>query len=93
MLLTQMNWVVAGNAPTMLAWDDLVKISPLWMNISLSIFHDPEATKEWGWVQEMYAFTIACYKAGIPKVDLHKKMMSQPPWDSSASLLIPINPP
>ena len=34
--------------------------------------------------QEMYAFTIACYNEGVPKVHLHKKMMSQPPWDSGA---------
>ncbi len=34
--------------------------------------------------QEMYAFTLACYNEGMPKVHLHKKMMSQPPWDSGA---------
>lgn len=67
----------------MMAWDDLVKVAPLWMNISLAIFNDKEASKEWGWVQEMYAFTIGCYNAGVPRVDLHKKMMSQPPWDTS----------
>jgi len=63
-------------------------VSPLWMNISLSIFNDVEAAKEWGWVQEMYAFTIACYNAGVPRVDLHRKMMSQPPWDSGAMCLL-----
>ena len=57
---------VLGNAPTMMAWDDLVRVAPLWMNISLAIFNDKEAAKEWGWVQEMYAFTIACYNAGVP---------------------------
>ena len=30
----------------------------------------------------MYAFTIACYNERVPKVHLHKKLMSQPPWDS-----------
>ena len=73
----------------MMAWDDLVKVAPLWMNTSLSIFNDPVASKEWGWVQEMYAFTIACYNAGILRIDLHKKMMSQPPWDTSANQLPP----
>jgi hypothetical protein len=34
----------------------------------------------------MYAFTIACYNERVPKVHLHKKMMSQPPWDSGAEL-------
>lgn len=34
--------------------------------------------------QEMYAFTLACYNAGIQHIDLHKKMMAQPPWDTGA---------
>jgi hypothetical protein len=34
--------------------------------------------------QEMYAFTLACYNAGIERIDLHKKMMAQPPWDTGA---------
>ena len=70
----------------MMAWDDLITVAPLWMNISLAIFNDAEAAKEWGWVQEMYAFTIACFNAGVPRVDLHRKMMAQPPWDSGAYL-------
>lgn len=36
--------------------------------------------------QEMYAFTLACYNAGIERIDLHKKMMAQPPWDTGAHL-------
>ena len=35
-------------------------------------------------LQEMYAFTLACYNAGIERIDLHKKMMAQPPWDTGA---------
>lgn len=38
--------------------------------------------QEWGWVQEMYGFTIACFNAGIGKIDLYPKMMAQPPWDT-----------
>ena len=74
----------AGNAPTMMRFDDLAKVAPLWMNTSLAIFYDSEANKEWGWVQEMYAFTIACYNAGLRSIGLHKKLMAQPPWDSGA---------
>ena len=36
----------------------------------------------WGWVLEMYGFTLSCHMAGIPRVDLYLRMMSQPPWDS-----------
>lgn len=31
----------------------------------------------WGWVQEMYGFTIACWLAGIKHVDLFLHMMAQ----------------
>ena len=34
--------------------------------------------------QEMYAFTLACYNAGVEHIDLHKKMMARPPWDTGA---------
>ncbi len=40
------------------------------------------AAQKWGWVLEMYGFTIACYNAGIAPATLHIKMMSQPPWDT-----------
>ena len=36
----------------------------------------------WGWVLEMYAFTIACFMEGVPPAALHVKMMGQPPWDT-----------
>ncbi len=34
----------------------------------------------------MYGFTIACFLGGIPHVDLHLNLMSQPPWDSELKL-------
>ena len=37
--------------------------------------------QEWNWVLEMYGFAISCFKTGVGPVDLHLKMMSQPPWD------------
>ena len=36
----------------------------------------------WGWVLEMYAFTISCFMEGVPPAALHVKMMGQPPWDT-----------
>jgi hydroxyproline O-arabinosyltransferase len=70
-----------GNAPTLLAWDDLVAAAPVWYNMSLAIHADPEANKAWGWVQEMFAFTMSLYEVGVRDVGLHPKMMSQPPFD------------
>lgn len=37
--------------------------------------------QEWNWVLEMYGFAISCYNTGVVPIDLHLKMMSQPPWD------------
>lgn len=42
--------------------------------------------------QEMYAFTLACYNAGIERIDLHKKMMAQPPWDTGARCCLQYSP-
>ena len=36
----------------------------------------------WGWVLEMYAFTISCHLEGVPPAALRLKMMGQPPWDT-----------
>lgn len=71
-----------GNAPTMMSVEDLRKVIPTWYNLSIAIHKDEEAVKAWGWVQEMYAFTLAAYKSGLRNVGLHAKMMSQPPWDT-----------
>eukprot|EP00884_Botryococcus_braunii_P021975 jgi/Botrbrau1/8461/Bobra.0237s0078.1 len=71
-----------GNAPTMMSFEQLAHVAETWMNVTHQIFDDEEAHKEWGWVQEMYGFTIACYNAGIGKIEVYSKMMAQPPWDT-----------
>ncbi|KAL0032623.1 hypothetical protein WJX77_011236 [Trebouxia sp. C0004] len=70
-----------GNAPTLLSLAQLQKMAPMWMNTSMAIFSDEQANKEWGWVLEMYGFAISCFKEDVGPIDLHLKMMSQPPWD------------
>lgn len=71
-----------GSSPTLLSVKDMKKIAPIWYNVSLAVHEDDEAVKEWGWVQEMYAFTISMYLAGIKECGLFLDMMAQPPWDS-----------
>ena len=56
------------------------------MNTSIAIFKDAEASKAWGWIQEMYGFCIGLWLAGVKKVDLYLHMMSQPPWDRNMEL-------
>jgi hypothetical protein len=40
----------------------------------------------WGWVQEMYGFTIAAWLTGIRKFDLYLHMAAQPPWDTDMEM-------
>ncbi|KAL4519320.1 hypothetical protein Ndes2526A_g00413 [Nannochloris sp. 'desiccata'] len=72
-----------GNAPTMMSYSDLQRVVPIWFNLSIAIHNDKQAAKEWGWVQEMYAFSLAAYKAGLRDIGLHIKLMSQPPFDTT----------
>lgn len=71
-----------GSSPTMLSLKDMKKIVPIWYNISLAVHEDDEAVKAWGWVQEMYAFTMSMYLAGVKECGLYPEWMAQPPWDS-----------
>ncbi|PNH11871.1 hypothetical protein TSOC_001280, partial [Tetrabaena socialis] len=75
-----------GNSPTFMTFDDMKKVMPVWMNISIAVFKDKEANSVWGWVQEMYGFTIACWLSGIKHVDLFLHMMAQPPWDQDMKM-------
>jgi len=77
------NIAPIGSSPTIMAWDDLQKVAPVWFNLSIAVHNNPAASKEWGWVQEMYAFTLAAYKAGLRNIGLHIKMMAQPPFDKT----------
>lgn len=41
----------AGNAPTLMSVADLKRLAPVWFNMSLAVHADPDAVREWGWVQ------------------------------------------
>jgi hypothetical protein len=43
-------------------------------------------SQKWGWVQEMYAFTISLFVIGVRHVDLILHMMAQPPWDTRMAM-------
>ena len=40
-----------GNSPTFMTIETMTTVMPLWMNTSIAIFKDAEASKAWGWVQ------------------------------------------
>ena len=49
---------------------------------------DPAVEKAFGWILEMYAYTVASsQKQGGPlPYDLHPELMLQPPWDWSLQI-------
>ena len=49
--LASLGATPAGNAPTMMSWDDMKRVMPIFFNISIAVHNDPVASKEWGWVQ------------------------------------------
>ena len=63
--------------------DQFASFVDLWVNTSLAIKQDKEADKEFGWVQEMYAYSIASATAagGPIRHQLKTQFMAQPPWD------------
>eukprot|EP00877_Chromochloris_zofingiensis_P001819 jgi/Chrzof1/11638/Cz06g03080.t1 len=75
-----------GNSPTFLTTQQMKQVVPIWYNLSVAIYKDKEANSKWGWVQEMYAFTIALYNIGVRHVDLKLNLMAQPPFDDQMQL-------
>ncbi|KDD75792.1 hypothetical protein H632_c496p0 [Helicosporidium sp. ATCC 50920] len=73
-----------GSSPVIMHKDQFAAVCPRWLEAALQIKADAEADKEFGWVQEMYAFSVALATAlDRPiEVDVRPEFMVQPPWDS-----------
>lgn len=69
-----------GNSPTFIARRDLERVAPTWVNLTSLVKQDKEADREWGWVQEMYAYSMASFLNNVSH-DLRIDLMVQPPWD------------
>lgn len=69
-----------GNSPVIIKKEQLKRIAPTWMEVSLAMKNDPEADKTFGWVLEMYGYATASALHGVSYI-LHKDFMLQPPWD------------
>jgi len=71
-----------GNSPVMIHKDQLKPVVELWSNLSISIKQDEEADAKWGWVQEMFAYSIASTQVEpVVEYELVPELMLQPPWD------------
>lgn len=73
-----------GPSPLMISKKQLGIIAEPWFNISFSLSQDIEANQTWGWISEMYGFSIAVATSfdGKQHVTMRPEFMVQPPWDS-----------
>jgi hypothetical protein len=73
-----------GPSPLMISKKQLAIVAEPWFNISFSLKQDIEANETWGWISEMYGFSIAAAVSfgGTHYVISRPEFMVQPPWDS-----------
>ena len=72
-----------GNAPVMISAEQMRPVVEIWANLSIAIKQDEQADKMWGWIQEMYAWSISSTQIEpMVQYELHSEFMIQPPWDS-----------
>eukprot|EP00210_Caulerpa_lentillifera_P009269 g8834.t1 len=70
-----------GSAPSIMSVRDLRLLAPKWLQLALMIYNNEPANQSWGWVQEMYAFSIAVYLTLKKDWDYLEEFMAQPPFD------------
>lgn len=73
-----------GNSPVQIHKRQFAALADNWFKLSIAIKNDTEADREFGWVQEMYAYSIAAATSLDQPVrhQLHVEMQLQPPWDT-----------
>lgn len=67
----------------MISAEQMAPVVEIWANLSIAVKQDEQADKAWGWIQEMYAWSIASTQVEpIVEYELHPELMIQPPWDA-----------
>lgn len=54
-----------GNAPVLMRVDDFARVCPEWVRLTAALERDTEAKRAFGWVREMYAYSIAAALVGV----------------------------
>jgi len=54
-----------GPSPLVVSKPVLRRLAPLWLNLSLALKLDPVADRRFGWVLEMWGYSIACAALGV----------------------------
>ena len=74
-----------GNSPVMIHKDELSKVCTVWDTLAIKMKHDAETNAAFGWVLEMWAYSIASAQVGV-KYNLVPEFMLQPPWDKTEEI-------
>lgn len=68
-------------------FDDFAKVCPKWVALTAALENDAEAKEAFGWVREMYAYSMAAALAGVKHATPappSSPLMVQPPADDAA---------
>ena len=71
-----------GSSPAMLHVDALRRVVPKWHELAVAMKRDAQANEAFGWVVEMWAYSIASAQVGVTH-ELVKHFMLQPPYDKT----------
>ena len=71
-----------GSSPVMIHVDALRRVVPKWHELAVAMKRDAQANEAFGWVVEMWAYSIASAQVGVTH-ELVKHFMLQPPFDKT----------
>lgn len=75
-----------GNAPVLMRFDDFARVCPKWVELTAKLEKDDEAKTAFGWVREMYAYSMAAALAKVKHstpFPPESPLMVQPPADAA----------
>ena len=71
-----------GSSPVIVYKHDFKRMVNAWHDLTITLHNDAETKKAWGWVLEMWAYTLACYKEGVSQL-MYPQFMVQPPYSET----------
>ena len=75
-----------GPSPAILHVDMLKKVTPLWYDLSVKLKADRDADRAFGWVLEMWGYSLAAARVGGPRAGPGAAAAADHPWPRECSL-------